>query len=64
MKHPHIRKGEDIRDLARRAKCAADANITDPFTAFMAVFHPEVDLTTPAMREARADSRRKQRGSW
>ena len=60
-RHLHL-KGEDdsLMDLARRAKCAADAGVTDPLTAFMAVFHPDVDMTTPEMREARAESRRNQ----
>lgn len=58
--HPHIRaKGDNLMALARRAKCATDNRITDEFTAFMAVFHPEVDLTTPAMRQARQESRRR-----
>lgn len=61
-KHPHIREGEDVRDLARRAKCAADAGITDPLSAFMSVFHPEVDLHSPEMLAARAESRKQQRG--
>jgi hypothetical protein len=59
-KHPHIRgRNDDLMALARRAKCAVNYGVTDEFTAFMAVFHPEVDLTTPAMREARTESRRR-----
>lgn len=29
-------------DLARRAKCAVQANVTDDLVGFMAVMHPEV----------------------
>jgi hypothetical protein len=52
-------KREDtLMDQARRAKCAVDAGITDDLTAFMAVFHPEVDLHSLTMIKARAESRR------
>lgn len=53
---------DELMELAAAAKCATDAGITDPLTAFMSVFHPEVDLHSPEMIEARRDSREKQRG--
>jgi hypothetical protein len=61
-KHPHMRGNESLMDLARRNKAAADAGITDELSAFMATFHPEVDMHTPTMIRARQDSRRRGRG--
>jgi hypothetical protein len=58
-KHPHLYgENDSLMDLARRAKCAVNNGITDELTGFMAVFHPEVDMTTPEMRQARAENRR------
>lgn len=42
MDHKYLYPNESLMDLARRAKCAVDSNITDDLVGFMAVMHPEV----------------------
>lgn len=53
---------DELMGLTAAAKCAADAGITDPLTAFMSVFHPEKNLHTPEMTQERRRSREQQRG--
>jgi hypothetical protein len=53
---------DEMMELTAAAKCVADAGITDELGAFMAVFHPEVNMQTPNMITARRESREKARG--
>lgn len=58
-KHPHIRgPNDDLMSLARRAKAAVDFGVTDELTAFMAVFHPEVDPLEAKLMSREARGRR------